>query len=123
MSRKITKKQKQFADKYMETGNGTQSALATYDTTDLNTAAAISSENLTKPKVIEYLQSKAERASEIIFEIAEEGESDNVRLGASKDILDRAGFKPTEKTLNINANIELAPSDRLKKIADKLNAS
>jgi hypothetical protein len=34
---KLTKKQKAFADKYLETNNATQSALETYDTKDYMT--------------------------------------------------------------------------------------
>lgn len=51
MSKKLTKKQKGFVKDYVETGNGTQAALKNYDTEDENTAAAIASENLTKPKI------------------------------------------------------------------------
>ncbi len=47
----LTIKQKKFVKAYVETGNGTKAALKTYDTTDPDTARAISSENLAKPSV------------------------------------------------------------------------
>lgn len=112
MSRKITKKQKEFADAYLETGNGTQSALKAYDTEDYNTAHSIASENLQKPTVQEYLASKAEAAALMIFKLSQEAEAEPVRLNASKDILDRAGFKPVEKSITLNLDAELTESAR-----------
>jgi phage terminase small subunit len=53
----LTFKQKKFADKYLETGNGTQSALATYDTNS-EVARRIATENLSKPVVEDYIVSK-----------------------------------------------------------------
>jgi phage terminase small subunit len=93
----LTKKQKKFADEYLETGNGTRAALKAYDTMSENTAGMIASENIRKPKIAEYLESKAERAAERIFELLNQEENLNVALGAGKDILDRAGFKPVDK--------------------------
>ena len=120
MARGLTKKQKGFVKDYLETGNGTQSALKNYDTDDYMTGAMIASENLNKPKVIQYLESKAEKAAEFVFQLAESGENENVRLGASKDILDRAGFKPAERSLNVNLNIKAEPSERIKELAKRL---
>ncbi len=97
MARKITKKQKAFADKHLETGNGTKSALETYDTQDENTAAVIASENLRKPKIIEYLEGHGKNAATEIVRLGLKANNENVRLGANKDILDRIGLKPTEK--------------------------
>lgn len=55
--KKLTMKQELFAQKYVEShGNGTQSALEVYDTTDDKTAQVIASENLSKPIVNERIQ-------------------------------------------------------------------
>ena len=51
--RRLTLKQKEFAREYAKTKNGTKSALKVYDTKDPKTAQAISSENLSKPLIIE----------------------------------------------------------------------
>lgn len=51
MEKKLTRKQSKFVKEYIETGNGTQSALDSYDTDDYMTAAAIASENLNKPQI------------------------------------------------------------------------
>ena len=98
----MTPKQKKFADEYLETGNGVESALKVYDTEDYSTAGVIAHENLKKPKIQEYLSSKAERAAEVIFELLEKAQNETVRLNAGKDILDRAGFKPVDKNENTN---------------------
>jgi phage terminase small subunit len=94
----MTPKQKKFADEYLETGNGTEAALKTYNTVSENTAAVIASENIRKPKIQEYLSSKAERAAQVIFELLESAQNETVRLNAGKDILDRAGYKPLDKS-------------------------
>lgn len=53
-ARKTTLKQKKFIKEYLENGgNGTQAALAVYDTKDPNIAKVIASENLTKPNIRE----------------------------------------------------------------------
>lgn len=57
----LTKKQRGFVKDYVETENGTQSALKNYNTDDENTAGAIASENLRKPKIIKAIQTIADR--------------------------------------------------------------
>jgi hypothetical protein len=51
VARGLTVKQRRFVRAYVETGNGTEAALAAYDTTDPSTAHAIATENLGKPTV------------------------------------------------------------------------
>ena len=53
--KKLSLKQKRFADEYIATGNGTQSALKSYETLDHNTANAIAVENLQKPIIQDYI--------------------------------------------------------------------
>lgn len=68
--RKLTVKEKKFAKEFAKTGNGTQSALKVYDTTDPKTASVISAENLAKPRVreevVKLLQQNDVEMSEII---------------------------------------------------------
>ncbi len=103
---KLTKKQRGFANDYIDSGNGTQAALRNYDTDNPEVAKVIASENLTKPNVRQYIESKAEKAAEIVFSLATGAENETVKLNASKDILDRAGYKPVEKTQALNINIK-----------------
>jgi phage terminase small subunit len=53
---KLTAKQAKFVQGIAEGKSGTQAALDAYDTTDPNTAALISSENIRKPNVKEALE-------------------------------------------------------------------
>lgn len=53
--RRLSLKQKKFTQEYIKTGNGTQSALAVYDTSDPLVAHAIASENLQKPSITEEI--------------------------------------------------------------------
>lgn len=56
--KKLTVKQRRFADKYIETGNARQSAIiAGYSE---KTASVIASENLTKPNISAYIKEKLE---------------------------------------------------------------
>jgi len=52
----LTKKSKRFAELYVETENGTQSALETYNTDSYTVAGAIATENLKKPLIQSYIQ-------------------------------------------------------------------
>src|SRR5215475_12572057 len=47
----LSVKQRRFVAEYARSGNGTQAALAAYDTDDPHTAHAIASENLRKPAI------------------------------------------------------------------------
>jgi len=120
MARTITPKQKKFAREYLETGNGLQSALKVYDTEDPSTAGNIASENLNRPNVIAYLESKANRAAERVVELSEQDEALPVALGASKDILDRAGYKPVEKSAHLNITTELPLTEEDKSLLEVL---
>jgi phage terminase small subunit len=107
----LTDKQKKFAEAYFELNNGTKAAIqAGYGEKG---AHAEASRQLKNVKVRGYfleelqrerrerLQSRlaamAEKAAERIFELAMNAESENVRLTALKDILDRSGFKTVDK--------------------------
>ena len=94
----LTKKQAEFVKEYLDTGNGVQSALKAYDTEDDSTAGNIASENLKKPKILEYLESVADKVASNMYHLALNAESEQVQLGAGKDILDRAGYKPVDKS-------------------------
>lgn len=102
----ITEKQKVFADTYLETGNKTQAALKAYDTTSISTAHALAQANLDNIKVREYLDIAAKPAVSMIFQLSQHGEAESVRLAASKDILDRAGYKPVEKVQSVSVEIK-----------------
>lgn len=60
-NRKLTKKQKAFADYYIQTGNGRDSAIkAGYSE---RSAHVIASENLTKPNIKKYMKQRMKRVN------------------------------------------------------------
>lgn len=63
-----------------------------------------------QPNVRAYLESKAARMAEIVQNLAEASEQDAVRLNAAKDILDRAGYKPVEKSQSLAVSVSLPNS-------------
>lgn len=135
MANKLTKKQKGFVKEYIKTGNGTQSALANYDTDDYSTAGMIASENLNKPKIQIALEEAL--PTETLYEIHREG------LFASKPYYNEAGDKIAEDAdynirhkyldtayklkgsyapdKSVTLHVTAEPSDRIKEIAAILN--
>lgn len=111
MATKLTKKQKGFVKDYIDTGNGVQSALKNYDTKDYATAGVIAVENLEKPKIREALEAHAQPAESMIFNLSQKAKSEMVRYVSSKDILDRAGYKPVEKSQSLNLDIKTEVKD------------
>ena len=95
---KLTMKQEKFANAYLETGNATEAVRrAGYDVGSDNMASVIGSKNIRNDKVMDFLRSKAEECANNIYILAQSAENENVRLSANKDIMDRSGFKPTDK--------------------------
>lgn len=126
MANRLTKKQKDFAEEYVKTGNGRQSVMKTYDPTTINAAGAIATENLKKPNVQEYIQSLAQEAANNIREIANTSENDGVRLSANKDILDRGGYKAVEKSVTLTINAETSDPNAIalaKEYEEKLKSN
>lgn len=120
MARVATKKQRGFAKDYVESGNGTQAALKNYDVKSPEVAKVIASENLTKPNVRELIDGYAQKATKNIQILAETAENEAVRLNANKDQLDRAGYKPVEKSITVSVEVEAQAE--IKALTEKLNA-
>jgi phage terminase small subunit len=109
----LSKKQKGFVKDYIETGNGTQSALNNYDTDNYNSANQIAIENLQKPTIIAAIQSLAERIDDetLVLKHKQFLNSDKEEIGIKA--LDMGyklkGSYAAEKNINININQELTP--------------
>lgn len=112
---KLTKKQKGFADDYLDSGNGSQSAKKNYNITTDGSARAVASRTLTKANVQEYLASKADDAASMVYFLSQKSKQDFIKLNASKDILDRAGFRAVEKSVNVN--VDFTPDADFLKLA------
>lgn len=94
----LSPKQEGFVRDYLETGNATEAAARNYDIGDRTVAGAIGGENLKKPSIIEKLKAYSDQASDNIITLSNKARSEAVRLNANKDILDRAGYKPVERS-------------------------
>ncbi|BAQ86859.1 terminase small subunit [uncultured Mediterranean phage uvMED] len=110
MKTALTSKQQQFVLNFISTGgNATESAkLAGYSE---KTASVQGSQLLKLSHVQQELirltgqqfSISAVQALGKIIHLSDSAKSEYVQLEASKDILDRAGFKPPDKAINVHA--------------------
>ncbi len=102
--KRISLKQKKFVKEYLAKGNATEAAARSYDVKNRKVANTIGNENLAKHGLQALIEAAAEGAFAQIEILSKTAEAEPVRLNASKDILDRAGYKPVEKQdLNIKS--------------------
>ena len=92
-----TKKQREFIEEYIRTGNWTQAALKAYNTNDNLVAANIANENLNKPYIEAEVSKRLQDAKDMIYKLSQGSEKDEVKLRASQDIVDRVEGKATQK--------------------------
>ena len=118
---RITKRQRLLVDTIVANGCSIKEAslIAGYSKGDSGRVTA--SKTLRLPHIQEYMQQRvresiglnATKASNKMLELSSNAKSEYVQLEASKDILDRAGYKPVEKSMsliqgNINVSIDLS---------------
>lgn len=124
MARHLTHKERGFVNDIADGKTGVQAALDNYDTKDYNTAAAIASENLNKPKLIEELRKlgfDSNNAKRVVAEILNDDMQESKdRLTAADKIFKVMGDYAPEKHLNVN--VDLSPTERIRKLAEKLKA-
>lgn len=118
MKNGLTKKQKEFADEYMKTGNATESAIkAGYSS---KTAYAIGNEALKKSKIKEYINQKQEKIEEkITMNIAERQQFlVDIILGNIKDtkiiLNEQRRYTPVKVVPSLD--IRLKASDQLNRM-------
>ena len=121
MSKKTAKKTtpeldppvQRFADDYIKDGKKQANALKQWPDLTPESAAVKANRLLKNDNVRAYIKSHAKMAADNMVELANNAESESVRLNANKDILDRAGYKPEDETQrqalpeNIDANKHL----------------
>ena len=119
--RRLTTKQKDLVDTIVASGCSVKEASAKAGYSDGESGRVTASKTLRLPHVQEYMQQRiresiglnATVASKRILDLSTNAKSEYVQLEASKDILDRAGYKPIEKSMslvqgNINVSIDLS---------------
>ena len=117
---RITKKQKTLVDTIVALGCSIKEASSKSGYAEGEAGRVTASKTLRLPHVQEYMQQcrrqsiglNATIASRKVLDLASSAKSEYVQLEASKDILDRAGYKPVEKSMslvqgNISVSIDL----------------
>lgn len=111
----FTRKQRKWADIYMETGNQQEAAIEAYEITPETPnwrayATVLGSKNRKNPIIQQYMQSSVDIASKTITDLAQNAENERVRLSAAQDILDRLGLKAPDR-IEIDDKRELTMDD------------
>ena len=119
--RRLTTKQKDLVDTIVASGCSVKEASAKAGYSDGESGRVTASKTVRLPHVQEYMQQRVREsiglnatvASKRILDLSTNAKSEYVQLEASKDILDRAGYKPIEKSMslvqgNINVSIDLS---------------
>ena len=115
--RKLTKKQRVLIDTIVATGCSVTKASKIAGYSDGDSGRVTASKTLKLPHIQEYMQQRiresiglnATIASKKVLDLASSAKSEYVQLEASKDILDRAGYKPIDKAMHlVSGNIEVS---------------
>jgi len=97
----MTERQDKFIDIYSKTGNATKSAIEAGYSQKTAKQKGYELKNLLRKEINEQTQKvladHVPSSIKWLSELARDSESDSVRLGAIKDLLDRAGLKPIER--------------------------
>lgn len=124
MARTLSKKQRGYVNDKADGKPGVIAALNNYDTEDYFVANAISVENLQKPLIIEELQKlgfDTNNAKRVVSEILNDDTNEpKDRLKAAENVFKVNGDYAPEKRLNLNANMDIPPTEELKELADGL---
>ena len=97
----ITPQQQKFIDHFILTGNASQSAIDAGYSGKTSRQKGHELKNLYRSEIVQATQKllidQVPAGLRWLNELAESAESESVRLGAIRDLLDRAGLKPVER--------------------------
>ena len=118
---KITEKQKKLVDTLVANGGSVKNASQVAGYSEGESGRVSASKALKTPHVQQYMMQaisesmgmNATKALNKIVQLSSNAKSEYVSLEASKDILDRAGFKAPDKVMhshvgNVNVKIDLS---------------
>jgi len=118
----MTEKQDKFIESYVLTGNATRSAIAAGYSEKTAKVKGYQLKNQLHSEIQKEVQKaildKIPASLKWLSDLAEGAESESVRLGAIKDILDRAGLKPVDKVET--TTIDQMSADEIKKELESL---
>ena len=104
----ITPKQKKFADALIQTDNKTKAAMIAYPKATYAVARSIWCRNATKHNIVEYLKDNAGIAAAFMTSVIENpNDRTSDRITAAKDVMDRAWYKPVDRSEEKNFNIDI----------------
>ena len=97
----ITLQQQKFIDHFALTGNASQAAVDAGYSEKTSRQKGHELKNLYRSEIVQATQKllidQVPAGLRWLNELAESAESESVRLGAIRDLLDRAGLKPVER--------------------------
>ena len=97
----MTPQQQKFIDHFVLTGNASQSAVDAGYSAKTARQKGHELKNLYRTEIMQATQKlltdQVPAGLRWLSELAESAESESVRLGAIRDLLDRAGLKPVER--------------------------
>jgi len=97
----MTPQQQKFIDHFVLTGNASQSAVDAGYSAKTARQKGHELKNLYRTEIVQATQKlltdQVPAGLRWLSELAESAESESVRLGAIRDLLDRAGLKPVER--------------------------
>ena len=97
----VTPQQQKFIDYFALTGNASQSAIDAGYSEKTSRQKGHELKNLYRSEIVKATQKlltdQVPAGLRWLSELAESAESESVRLGAIRDLLDRAGLKPVER--------------------------
>ena len=118
----ITERQDKFIEHYSITGNATQSAIEAGYSEKTAKQKGYELKNILREQINDQTQKvladKIPSSLHFLSELAEKAESESVRLGAIKDLLDRSGLKPVERIEQ--TNIEQMSNEEIQRELDAL---
>ena len=118
----MTDKQDRFIENYVLTGNATKSAIASGYSEKTAKVKGSQLKAQLRNEIVEATQKvladKIPEGLSWLTELAREAESESVRLGAIKDLLDRAGLKPVERIET--TTVEQMSDEEIRKELDAL---
>lgn len=107
-SRKLTTKQKALVDTLVATGDSVKNCAKIAGYSDGEAGRVTASKTLKLPHVLQYMHQQiaenigmnATKALQSVVRLSSNAKSEYVQLEASKDLLDRAGFKAVDRVMH-----------------------
>ena len=121
-----TDKQELFIESYCQSGNAKKAAIMAGYSENTATQKGYYLKNKFAKEINEItrqmIQDSVPAAINQMRVLADSAESESVRLAANKDLLDRAGLKPTERVETQISHVEQASTDELVRELEALTA-